>query len=197
MSDNLIIGLHGYQRSGKDTSGDYLHERFGFEKVSFAAPLKAGLYALNPWVAGAPDENGNRRFRLLQNLVDELGWEGIKASAEWKDDSRRLQQRFGTETARETFWEDFWLDLADRHMSESPVTKFAICDARFQNEVDFIRSKGGIMVNVVRPGFGPQENHKSEQALECDITVTNDGSLDDLYAKIDALVADLAASKAA
>lgn len=197
MSDTLIIGLHGFQRSGKDTSGDYLHEQYDFEKVSFAKPLKDGLYALNPWVAGAPDENGTRRFRLLQELVDELGWEGIKVSDEWKDDVRRLQQRFGTECARQTFWEDFWLDLADRRMVDSAVDRFVICDARFQNEVDFVRSKGGIMVNVVRPGYGPQENHASEQALDCDIIVENDGTLEDLYAKIDALVADLLAAKAA
>lgn len=191
MTD-LIIGLHGFQRSGKDTTGDYLHERFGYEKVSFAAPLKAGLYALNPYVKSSAGT-----VRLLQGLVDELGWEGIKASDAWKDDVRRLQQRFGTEVARETFWESFWLDLADRQMGDSPVNRFVICDARFPNEADFIRSKGGIMVNVVRPGFGAQENHQSEQVLECDVTITNDGTLADLYAKIDALVADLSASKAA
>lgn len=189
--NDLIIGLHGYQRSGKDTSGDYLHEKYGFEKVAFAEPLKAGLYALNPYVLGA-----SGAVRLLADLVDTLGWEGIKASAEWKDDARRLQQRFGTETARETFWESFWLDLADRRMKDSEVSRFAITDARFQNEVDFIRSKGGVMVNVVRPGFGPQENHKSEQALECDVTIVNDGTLADLHDKIDTLFESLSQQKA-
>jgi len=35
-----IIGLIGIKRSGKDTFADYIVEKYGYEKYSFAGPLK-------------------------------------------------------------------------------------------------------------------------------------------------------------
>lgn len=36
----VLIGLTGKKRSGKDTTADYLVEKYGFSKMSFSTPLK-------------------------------------------------------------------------------------------------------------------------------------------------------------
>ena len=39
-NQNQIIGFLGKKRCGKDTSGDYLIEKYGFVKYAFADPVK-------------------------------------------------------------------------------------------------------------------------------------------------------------
>ena len=69
-----------------------------------------------------------------------------------------------------------------------------IPDTRFPNEIDLIKSAYDNVdfIKVVRPGFDnglteEQKNHPSETALddiEADYTFYNDGTLDDLIAKV-------------
>jgi hypothetical protein len=35
-----VVGITGFKRHGKDTTGDYLCEKYGFTKLAFADPLK-------------------------------------------------------------------------------------------------------------------------------------------------------------
>ena len=46
----MIIGLSGYAQVGKDTVANYLVEKYGFVKVSFADPIREALYKLDPKV---------------------------------------------------------------------------------------------------------------------------------------------------
>ncbi len=69
-----------------------------------------------------------------------------------------------------------------------------ICDVRFQHEVDAILKMGGVVWKVTRPNLNNGDEHASEKEMDLIEGVTtiinNDGTLDDLYNKIDILVKD-------
>ena len=72
-----------------------------------------------------------------------------------------------------------------------------ISDTRFVNEIKTIKEHGGIIVCVKRGKLPTQKEmqesgaHQSEWdwlASDFDITIENDGTLDELYAKVDDLI---------
>ena len=172
-----LIGIAGVARSGKDTVARFICD-FGYERKGFADPLKAILYALNPTIRV---HEGHAR---LAECVDTFGWEGAKSH----DEVRRLLQRLGTEGGRRNLGEDIWVETLLRSPSSGRIV---ISDCRFLNEVEAIRSRGGVVVKVERPGVGPLNSHPSETALsdvEFDLVVRNDGSVADLKRWADEIV---------
>lgn len=187
----LIVGLHGYQRSGKDTAAAGLTDR-GFLRVSFAEPLREAIYNLNPRVVAytADNELSIAPSQRYQKIIDTYGYEAAKDHPIWGAEVRNLLQRFGTECARETFWDSFWIDLADRTIRESNAGAVVITDVRFENEAQYVRDMGGVLVNVTRPGCGPLGNHTSERPIVCDVAVNNDSTIDDLHRRVNRAISD-------
>lgn len=151
FAKELIIGIRGYAKSGKDTLANLMVEHLEFEQRAFATALKGTLYATNPWI-----NLDDTTFVRLQNLIDDIGWDEAKVTY---PECRRLPQKIGTEGGRENIHQDVWV----RPVMESGYgPRLAISDTRFQNEVDAIRRRGGYIVRVNRPGVGPLNNHASE-----------------------------------
>ena len=172
-----FVGLSGYAKSGKDTACAGLVQA-GFARVAFADAVRASLAAVNPLVP-----YGDEMVRL-DTLVATYGWEAVKATSE----VRVLSQRVGTEAGRAIHGEDAWVNVAMR--VAGPKTAFS--DVRFPNEADAIRSMGGIVIRVNRPGVGPVNRHTSETALdgyEFDFVVSNDGTVEHLQTAVVRLVA--------
>jgi hypothetical protein len=163
-----LIGLIGYKRSGKNTVADTLVECFGYRAIAFADPLREMALAIDPLVGSfplpgqlMPPADGWR----LSEVLDAIGYEKAKEIPE----VRRFYQRLGTNGVR-ALDPGFWLRLGEqridnlRSIERSPV---AVTDARFPNEANAIRNRGGWIVRVVRPGFEPEEGaHESETALD-------------------------------
>jgi hypothetical protein len=152
-----IIALSGYARAGKDEAAKVLVEEFGFVQVAFADKLRDFLYALNPYIWRY--HNGMREYALLQDVIDEHGWGGYKET-DWKHEIRRLLQRLGTEGGRETLWDSIWIDAALTGLPED--AKVVVSDARFFNEFDAVKARGGKVWRIDRPGVGPISDHPSE-----------------------------------
>lgn len=94
-----------------------------------------------------------------------------------------------------------WIDLTLKY-----DTPKIISDVRYINEFKAIKDKGGINILLYRPGFENYVNHPSESQLRylihslgdmtdrkdvgdlIDLIVINDGTLVDLYKKIDTVV---------
>jgi len=175
----MIIGLSGYARSGKDTAADRLVEHHMFTRYSFAAPMKEAMYKLNPIVSS--DEIGNFRYK---DLVDAYGLDKSKEDA---PEIRRLLQVFGTEIGRDMFGINFWVDLTLNSVKEDRVV---ISDVRFKNEADAIKRIGGQVWRINRSGVGPVTNHSSETDLDdynFHNIIDNDYSVVDLNNIIDML----------
>ena len=124
----------------------------------------------------------------LKSVARFMGWDGEKTPK-----GRKLLQDLGS-IGRE-YNRDCWV----RHMpTDRPVI---IDDVRYINEAAAIRSVGGIIIRVVRPGLTPIEHssHSSETEQEhiiCDYTVTNDDHFEEeLQAVYDCEMGPLSMSK--
>jgi hypothetical protein len=83
--------------------------------------------------------------------------------------------------------QDIWVNCIKRHLgSEMLKYKLVFTDVRFQNEADYVRSIGGIIVRIVRPGIisGNHESELKQCEVAADIEIVNDGSIEDLHNKI-------------
>lgn len=66
--------------------------------------------------------------------------------------------------------------------------KWIISDCRFLNEIEAIKSRGGIVIKITNPRIISTDLHESENALseynDFDYSLINDGSIDDLVVKV-------------
>ncbi len=107
---------------------------------------------------------------------------------------REFLKRYGTESHRDVFGQDFWVDQV--LPSSDPTAAYqrsfwrentVISDVRFPNEISRLKSYGGSLWNVTREGFSG-DSHASEQPIPedmIDFSLMNNGSFEDLYKKID------------
>jgi hypothetical protein len=76
-----------------------------------------------------------------------------------------------------------WIDSLQTRTIGVPV--FSVDDVRYHNEVEWIRSRGGVIVRITRPYHKnslslSQREHASERELlgiEADVEIMNDGTL--------------------
>lgn len=188
MSNDILIGLSGWARAGKDTCAQHLVEKYGFERHGFADALRESLYALNPWIRLTQEEAravfgaraGGPALIRLRELVDRVGWEAAKSCAE----VRESLQHLGKEGGRDVIGEDVWVRALLRRYAGG---RWVISDVRFPNEANAIADLGGSILRVHRLGFGPLNDHASETSLDdyrFDAHVNNVGTLEDLPAAL-------------
>jgi hypothetical protein len=187
LDPEVIVGFTGYARSGKDTAAAKAVADFGFERIGWADSLKGVLLALNPIVAGASTRLSD--YREDHETVDEF-WEFVK---DHNPEVRTLLQRLGTEGGRTHISDDVWVRaLIERQHG----TRVVIPDCRFENEAAAVRSRHGIIIEVVRPGVGPANAHVSERCLEGDVTIHNDSTIEALHKQVaDVLLEHLASRR--
>lgn len=211
----LIIGLVGFQGSGKDTVADYLVNIHEFKRESFANTLKDAVAAVFGWDRELL-EGRTKQSRAWREQPDEWWSDRLKMDIT----PRWVLQFWGTEVARRNFHDDIWIASLENKLRKI-TDDVVISDCRFPNEIAAIKSAGGRVVRVVRgpePEWyefarmvnqGPEHSlqwswaktqlekfnvHTSETAWigTCfDAIVENNSSLDDLYRQITGLVQDL------
>lgn len=133
----MIIGLTGKAGSGKDTVADYLVGDYGFKKYSLALSIKRAIAAM---------------FDVNEEFLDDRALKESPRPELCGFSYRELAISLGSDWGRDTFHKSFgktlWLLLADKHID---FTKnIVIPDIRFQDEVDWLESKGGVLVHISR-----------------------------------------------
>lgn len=171
-----LVGLYSpAPGSGKTAIASYLIPA-GYKRVSFAATIKKMVVVLLRDL-GIPEDEANR-------LVHEDKHETIpqiKASA------RHLLQTLGTEYGRSCVHPDLWLMCWQTTVQEHLRSGLSVVcdDVRFPNEAQLVRSLGGELWLITRPGVERQGSHASEGALDdfpyFDRRIVNDGSLLNLH----------------
>lgn len=173
----MIIGLTGHAGSGKDEAAKAL-VALGWTRLAFADPMRAALLALDPYIrqANAP----------LSKVINTYGWDEAKRSYH---EIRELLQRFGTEVGRNVHGEDCWIRIAMNEVADECIkgNDVVITDCRFDNEAEYVRKAGGVVVKIVRPGVGAVNEHASDAGVSehlIDWQIFNGGRVEDLHTLI-------------
>jgi len=157
----MIIAFLGIKRSGKDTAGDLLVGEYGYERRSFAKPLKDGIAKMFDF--SEEQVNGD-----LKEVIDER----------WGVTPREVLQIFGTEVmqfelpklipALSDVGRKFWVKRFELWYTKEGYNKnIVMTDVRFQHEVDAILRLNGIIIKVNRPSLDLESDmHPSEMELQ-------------------------------
>lgn len=157
----FIVGFTGLAGTGKDTAGKALVKELGFKRFAFADPLKN---ALNAMLDLKPGKWENREWK--ESVIEQLGYS-----------PRHLAQTLGTEWGREVLDPRFWVKVARFRADNSGARRVVFTDVRFDNEAEWIQQRGGLVVEITRPGIEPVRAHVSEQGIHprlIDFTIPND-----------------------
>lgn len=176
----LIIGIKGSAGAGKDTIANYLVNKYGFTKVTFAGPLKEICSIITSWpvemLKGETEES--RKFRE-EVIHPDFGKTG-----------REILQYIGTDVFRNHFDPQIWIKIAIRRILNIEGN-VVVSDVRFKNEADAILNTCGTIWSVNRStGTLIVPKHISEQmaAVDEEIIINNNSSIDELYKTIDNLI---------
>ncbi|WP_051949308.1 hypothetical protein [Methylosinus sp. PW1] len=190
----IVIGFKGKKNSGKSTVADYLVARHGFVRQKMFAPGKEMLRVYLRYRGVAED----RIERMIEGDLKEVPvWELFDKTPRW------VMQKWGTEGSRDLidkrFWSAAWFDHLELTTNEGAGRRILVDDCRYIEEVEAMKATGSAwIVNVVRPGLAANDDHASEeQAFPHDLEIVNDGTVDDLHGKADALLRDLSWAVAA
>lgn len=89
---------------------------------------------------------------------------------------RKLAQLIGTEFFRDYICKSTWVDIAS-------TDNTIYCDVRFNEEANFIRNNGGVLIKVVnekntrnRPAGEQHESEMLIDTIKCDYTILNSGT---------------------
>ena len=217
----MIVGFVGFIGSGKDTAADYLVNFHGFRRDSFANTLKDAVAHVFGWDRTML-EGRTKSSREWREQRDE--WWSERLGREITP--RLMLQLWGTEVCRQGFHDDIWIASLENKMRKT-TDDIVISDVRFPNEIKAIHNAGGIVVRVARgadpewydaavsANKGPNGNaswslsklkleqlkiHASETSWvggAIDSTISNNGTIDDLFDQIKNLVLDHHDAKAA
>jgi hypothetical protein len=177
------IGICGKKRSGKDVIADYLVSNHAFQKKKIAENLKAVV-------------------KLLFSFTDQQLEDDTKdiVDARWGISPRTAMQFIGTDIMQFQIQKimphigrNFWMNSFLQTLNTN--NKIVISDIRFKHEYEAIKNacRGKfLMIKVERPSLisTVEDTHSSETAFEeipADITIKNDGTIEDLTNQISRL----------
>jgi len=180
----FIIGITGKAGSGKDTLADHIVKNYGFEKKSFAGPLKKGVSEL---------------FSIsMETLNDTVAKE--QENPVWNKSPRQLMQWLGTDILRKYIRDDFFIASLANDLNNSTSHRIVISDVRFDKEAEYLKYLG---VPIIRIETGMRKTiatmgkkeakHSSENGISerlIDYTIINDTTIDDLKYTFDNVIAE-------
>ena len=200
----MLIGLCGYIGSGKDTCTSILEQHHGFQRLAFASAIKDIVSSLFGWnrddLEGSTPSSREWREEIDTWWTEQLG--RIVTP-------RLILQMVGTEMFRDCLSPRFWTTVLKRKIEKILVeqgSRIAISDCRFPEEIELIKSLGGIIVYVDRApdlhrrlrsdqddinnhklGFSHSSEHHISSIIP-DATIYNNKDLEYLRNQLDTLI---------
>lgn len=168
----MLVGISGKMRSGKDTVANYIVEKYGFEHLKFSKGINE-VYNKYNYI----EDNGVKNRQALQDIGQFL---------------------------RKAIGEDVWVNYTLK--GYNPEVNTVISDVRQDNEFIALRERGALIILVttspniqkerliqLRESADEHMNHETELISEslADVHIVNDGSLEELYQKIDDIIEPL------
>jgi hypothetical protein len=171
----MIIAVHGFKQSGKDTLADLLVKEYGFKKVAFADKLKDALHV----IFNVPKEDlwGSDEDKKKLTTVKWSSLQGVEKEDRVDEvhlSIRELMQIFATEICRSKI-PGIWYEFLNLNAAQNIV----VSDLRFDNEASFLRSTGAYLFKVKRQSVSSSD-HLSERGI-------NDEQMDCIFSNNDTL----------
>jgi hypothetical protein len=200
----MLIGICGFQSSGKDTITEYLIKEYGFIKLSFASTIKDIISVMFGWPRDKL-EGLTKEDRLWREQIDPWWSEKLKIP---DLSPRYTMQYIGTDLFRKHFHTDIWVKIIENkinnYLHQNDKQNIIISDCRFENEINMIIMLGGKIIQVhreipswfykYRDGEYPEEIksiHNSElEWIRChkDYNIENDGTIEQLYRNVSEII---------
>lgn len=186
----MIISIGGFAGSGKDTACNYLVEKYGFKKTSYAAPLKQmvkiafGFTDEQLYGPSSKREEQDERYPTPgictlcgqqcrdfdaqgpseNDLPEGYRWRCQKCRVNYPRfvNARFALQSLGTEWGRRLH-KHIWAKSAINTILASDHDRWCLSDMRFMTEVEAVREARGFNVRLTRGA--PQSDHSSETEL--------------------------------
>jgi NTP pyrophosphatase (non-canonical NTP hydrolase)/dephospho-CoA kinase len=183
MQKPTIIAFCGLAQSGKSTAmqavRQFIHNnspKAAVYTLSFAEPLKEAYRAITGEFFLDVAEYKNAPSAMFEGLTN-----------------RQVIQKIGTDALRNSFDKRIWIKCLQKKIENLAITEYGhecyilIGDLRFANEADWVISNNGIIIQVQRKGV-VSDGHESESTvLIPGYLIKNDGTLEELYEKINNL----------
>ena len=195
----MIIGICGFQSSGKDTIADYLIKDHGFIRLSFASAVKDIISIMFGW-SRKKLEGLTKEDRDWREEIDEWWSKTLKIP---NLSPRYVMQYIATDIFRKHFHPDIWVKIVENELNKileiNLNQNIIISDCRFENEINMIIRLGGKIIHVHRnlPSWfhkylnGDEINlqniHRSEiEWIKCykDFEIDNEGTIEELKSKV-------------
>jgi hypothetical protein len=161
MNTHFDIGFTGFAGAGKDTAADALFRKSDIMYAHFAFA----------------DE--------IKRFAKSIGWDGNKDNR-----GRPLLQDIGM--AGRNYNPDTWVNMAAARVGRSAsLTPVVWTDVRFANEAEFIRQRGGIIIEIARDSQVPCD-HVSEIShlgFKPNYVIKNNATIDALHKEVLEIVA--------
>lgn len=141
-----VIAITGLKGSGKDTIASFIckHDS-SFKTIAFADKLKDLCAIMFDWdrdmLSGRFPESREWREKPDEFWSKEFGIEFTP---------RKALTTVGTDLVRGTFLKNIWDITVKKTILDNPNINYIITDCRFLNEINMIRSLGGIIIQVER-----------------------------------------------
>ena len=169
-----LIALTGAAGSGKSTVAKHLsNKRIPFVRTKFSGTLKKMLMQIP-----------NVTVDMIEGELKEEPQELFGGKT-----PREVMQTLGTEWGRDSVYSKIWLDSWERSIND--LTYIVVEDLRYLNEAELVKNRGGEIWRIKRPDY-QCNGHISEtemKGIEPDLTISNSGSLGELHAMIDNILA--------
>jgi hypothetical protein len=156
----MILGLTGQPFNGKDTAANYLVAVHGFHRLAFADPIRAGLKAM----LGLTDDDFSPERKEIPSA-----WLGGKTPVE-------LMESLGTAWGQDQICKDIWSWQVLReiqHKRREGLRNFVVSDVRFLHEANSLRTHGGKLLRIVRPG-APRSNRNEFRSFQEQMHLVSD-----------------------
>lgn len=179
MLTQITVGISGKAGAGKDLLADMIIDKLNDNgvlsmKYSFAYPLKEVV----KFVFGLGDEDVHTEEGKKSTPTTTYGLT-----------TRKVLQLVGTESFRDVFDPNIWIDYATRFIANSGVEVVVIPDVRFENEAVFVKDNGSLIhIDCTgREGFKEidENSHASEvgYSQEPRVVIENKGTLEEFEKK--------------
>lgn len=176
-----VIALTGHKGAGKDTIAALIYDLIGssVRTIAFADPIKIQIMKFFD-LANTHQYDLFKRTDVEYQLSDHL-----KHSVSGRHIVREIGMLM---RSYDTFQ---FTEYVKDEIRQDPNSVWIITDLRFDNEYLLVKSFGGKIVKVYRPGENHKDMHITERGFDdelCDYTIENDGTIEELKEKVTELL---------